>query len=47
MIESFMVDEPNYRRQRMGDPLTRRVEHVLAMSAPYPGDNTMDLGTYR
>ena len=42
-----MVDEPNYRRQQMGDPLARRVEHVLAMSAPYPGDNTMDLGTYR
>jgi hypothetical protein len=46
MIESFMVDEPDYRRQRMGDPLARRVEHVLAMSALYPGDNTMDLGTY-
>jgi hypothetical protein len=47
MIESFMVDESDYRRQCMGDPLVRRVEHVLAMSAPYPGDNTMDLGTYR
>jgi hypothetical protein len=47
MIESFMVDESDYRRQHMGDPLAWRVEHVLAMSALYPGDNTMDLGTYR
>jgi hypothetical protein len=47
MIESFMIDKPDYRRQRMGDSLMRRVEHVLTMSAPYPGDNTMDLGIYR
>ena len=47
MIESFMIEQSDDKCCRMGDPLARRVEHVLAMSAPFPEDNTSLADTYR
>ena len=47
MLESFMLEEDDSRHRKMGDPLARRAEHVLAMSALFPEDNTDTLETYR
>lgn len=47
MLETFMIDELDKWRQRMGNPLARRVEHVLAISLPFTGDNVNDRRTFQ
>ena len=40
MTESFISSHRNPTPEQMGDPLAVHAEHVLAMSSPYPGDDT-------
>ena len=47
MVESYMIDGTNPRHKQMGDPLAQRVEHILVVSAPYPGNDTTKPGTYQ
>ena len=47
MIKSFMIEQSDDKHRQMGDPLARRAEHVLAMSTPFPEDDTSPANTYQ
>ena len=40
MTENFISSCRSPTPEQMGDPLAARAEHVLAMSSPYPRDDT-------